>query len=721
MDRNFDNRGDERDPVDASGDVRNELSGTVFGPSVQARDVYGGLHVHQKTTVISPRQLPPAGLLVDRQVDLAELERARTIHAQPGGSSVVVVSGPAGIGKTSLVVHWAGMIAGDFPDGQLYVDLRGHAPHDTAVSPSEVLGQFLRAMGVNPGQVPVGLAECSALYRSLTSERSMIVVLDDAISAGQVRPLLPGPPHSLTVVTSRWRLAGLLAYGARGIQLDRLEADAALELLVHAVGDQRTAAEPDAARELVRLCARFPLALCIAAARLAVRPRWPMSEMVQALASERGRLAALSVEDDMAVRASLDLSYRALPSAAARLYRLLGLYPGTVFEDRLAAAAAALPVREARRLIEVLTDANLLDDAPGGRYRFHDLIRLHAAEMAESDDDATRSDAIRRMLDWLLHSVVVASRLAAPYLHDLPSEVVYEPAEPKSFADAAEALEWLEQEFPNLHAAVRFALDHGLFLVGWQLVDATWPLFLHRGHHQDRLEFDQLGLRAARQGENLYGQAKMLDRIGLALRDLDRLDDAVEHFRQGLSIWQRLGDRIREASSLRRIGAVAAIRGGYEEAIGRFTQALDVYQALGETRRTALALNDLGGALTETGRAAAAIEHLEQARRLLSGRSDRYNQTRTLILLGRAHARAGDVRAAADQLDRALVTMREIGSRAGEAAALEARGDLAERAGRPDEARDRYREALQILISISTREADRLREHLTRLEAPDDA
>jgi tetratricopeptide (TPR) repeat protein len=320
------------------------------------------------------------------------------------------------------------------------------------------------------------------------------------------------------------------------------------------------------------------------------------------------------------------------------------------------------------------------------------------------------------MLDWLLATVATASRLVAPYLDDRPPHIKYEPAEPKQFRNAADALDWLDEEFPNLHAAARYAVEHAKDVWAWQLVDATWPLFLHRGHHQERLTFDRLGLGAASRCADLYGQAKMLDRLGLALRDLGRLDEAAEHVRQALKIWRALSDRARVASSLHRLGFMAADRQDFDDAIGHFTVALVEYQELAETRGTALTLNDLGAALTEIGRPAEAIEHLTRAQGLLAGHPDRYNQTRTLILLGRAHARAGDRSVATEQLERAAADMRDIGSRSGEAKALESIADLAERSGQPDIARRYYLEALQIVRSISTQKADRLRQHLARLE-----
>jgi len=692
----------------------NELNGTVLGSAVQARDIHGGIHLHQASTPLPrPTQLPAGGILVDRAETLALLD---AVFSGPGGTGapkVAVVSGPAGIGKTAVALHWSHRERDAFPDGQLFADLRGHAA-DAPVQPAEVLGRFIRAFGVAPGQIPGGLAERSALYQSLVSGRRLVVVLDDALSAAQVSPLLPASSDSVAIVTSRWRLAGLLMRGARGVQLGRLSPAAALTLLERTVGDDRVRGEPEAADELVKLCARLPLALCVAAARLATRPHWPLSEMVEALSYERRRLSELSVEDDMTIRAALTLSYQGLSPQEARVYRLLGLFPGTTFDSRAVAATVGLPLVQVRRLLEVLTDANLLDDLPGGQYRFHDLTRLHARELAEQlDSEATREETARRALDWFLYTAWSASQVVLPYRLLSRGAVIHEPAEPVVFTGSLQALDWLEDEFANLRAAVRAASERGLFDVAWQLVDGIWPLFLYRGHHTERLEIDRMGLAAARACSDSPGEAKMLNRTGLALRALGRLDEAADDFRGALEIWRREGNRQRVAGSLRRLGLVEKDRGRVDEAIALFKEALDDYRAMGRSRKVALMLCDLGDAMIGRDRQAEAVECLTEARRLLAREPDPYNQARVLVLLGRA--RAGGPTAAADLLERALEEMRRIGSDNGEAQALEALGDLALENGHRDDARERYEDARRILVRQGAR-SGRLDDRLSRLD-----
>jgi tetratricopeptide (TPR) repeat protein len=697
--------------------ISNEVSGTVNGPSVQAGTIRGDVHIHQPATQPAllplPGQLPPPGPLTDRGAERRAMDAARA-------SRVIVVTGPPGIGKTALAVSWAHGVRVGFPDGALLADLRGHAPGGPATA-GEALGRFLRALGVDTRHVPADLDELTGLYRSVMAGRRMLVVLDDALSAAQVLPLLPSGPQSVAVVTSRRRLSSLAAHGAHIVQLDRLGAGAALELLSRTIGGDRARAEPGAARELAELCGRLPLALRVAGARLAARPRWPVSEMTAAMSAEQERLAALTTEDDMAVRSALDLSYSALPPSAARMYRLVGLFPGTWFGSGLAAAAAAVPLAEARRLLGMLADASLLDDDARDQYRFHDLTRLHAREMAGQDESAgARDEAVRRTLDWYLATAGGASLAVTPYRAqgDLLLSVRCPPAEPARFDSAAPALDWLDRELPNVLAAARQAVGAGQFTVAWQLADAMWPVFLFRGRHAERLQFDRLGLAAARAGGDAVGEAKMLYRLGTAVLDDGQHDQAEAYIRQALAAWQRLGRPDKVAGSLRRLGYVATARSLPGEAVTWFTRALAAYRQDGDDRHVAVTLSNLGDALTGAGRAQDAITALNEARALLADSPDPHSQARVLTRLGRAHDLAGHPETGAAHLHEALSIMQEIGSARGEADALTALGDIASHTGQQEEARTRYDQARRVVASLRSPQAARASEHLAQPGQP---
>jgi tetratricopeptide (TPR) repeat protein len=705
----------EDDGFSPAAETSNQVGGVVFGAAIQARDIDGGVHIHQAVAKLPPpRQLPPPVRLTGRAGDAAALDAARE-------SRVILLTGPPGVGKTALAVNWGHAIRGDYPDGTLFADLHGHAP-DGPASTREVLSRFLRALGMDPRLVPADLAELTDLYRSIIADKRLLVVLDDALTAALVTPLLPSSPESLAVVTSRQRLGGLAVRGARVIHLERLDSDAALELLSRIIGDDRAQAAPHVARELVELCGRLPLAVCVAGARLAARSKWPISEMVEAMTLERERLAALRMEDDLAVRGALDLSYRALSPEAARIYRLISLFPGTHFDSAVAAAIVAIPRSDAKRLLGVLTDANLLDDARGGTYRFHDLTRLHARDMAERHEPAAaRDEAVRRVLDWFLATAYGASLAVTPYRRDtdLVVDIRYRPSEPLRFASAGSALEWLDRELPSVLAVARLAVSHRQWSVAWQLSDAMWPVFLRRGRHAERLEFDRLGLDAARLGGDRLGEAKMLYRLGTALINDGQLDDAEAHIEAALTAWQALGRPDRVAGSLRRLGYLAMARGRLGEAAGFFGRALAGYRELKADRHIAATLSNLAQALIETDRPLEAITALNEAERLLVSHPDLYNQGNVLMRLGRAYERAGNPASAAAYLDDALRVMREAASARGEAEALMALGDLASRAGRPDEARTRYDAAQRVLVSLGSPEEARVRDRLTRLDRQD--
>ncbi|WP_285773637.1 tetratricopeptide repeat protein [Microtetraspora sp. NBRC 13810] len=696
--------------------MRNEVDGSIYGPLVQARDITGDVHFHRTVSLPPPNQLLPRPRLINRDSVIAELDALRAHDTDTPVTALI--TGSAGVGKTTLSLSWAHMVRPHYPDGQLYADLGGHAG-DEPVSPHTVLGDFLHALGIPAELIPGEFARRAALYRTVTHDRRLFVLLDDAVTAAQVRPLLPASPRSVTLVTSRHRLAGLLAGGAHGVQVDHLDADAGLALLVDVLGEDRVAREPQAAVELVELCVRLPLALRVAAARLAARPNWPLAEMVAALSEEQRRLAALTIGDDMALRASLDLSYRALPPGAARLYRLLSVVPGNTFGGDAVAALAGIPGWEARRLLELLTEANLLTDTAEARYRFHHaLIRLHASQEAEAEDpEEVRDGAVQRLLGWYLATAAKAERRIRPHRTGLPRDAESPPAEPTDFGGPEDALAWLAAEHANLGAAVTAAYEHGRPATAWQLADAMWPLLLHLGHRQaERLAVEEIGVAAARACGDRHAEAKMLNRLGLSLHDLGRFDDATAHFEQARALWEALGERGRSAGSLRRLGWVAATRGEHDTAIGHFLAAAAVYRELGAGRKVALVLTELANVLIAQGRGSDAIHHAEQARTLLDGVDDRYNQGRAQIALGRAHMAKEDRDAATQELRAALETLTELGSATGRAEALTALGELAEHAERHDTARRRYEEALAALGEGDTAAHTRLRLHLNRLD-----
>jgi predicted ATPase len=404
----------------------NTISGTVTGHSVQAGTVHGGVHFHAAQEALRPpppRQLlaPPADFS-GRVVELVRLDELVAASERTEAPALVVLTGPGGVGKTALALQWAHNSRGRFPDGQLYVDLAGFGGGDP-LDPGEALGRFLRALGVPPQQVPAALAEQTALFRSMTAQKSLVLLLDNAYSTAQARVLLPASGRAVVLVTSRSRLVGLMADGARMLSVAPLGEAAAMTMLSRAVGDERVAGEPEQAAKLVTLCGGLPIAVRLTAARLAARSRWSLNRVVAELADEHARLAALSAAGDVSLQASFDLSYRQLPDCPATLYRRLGLHPGREFDLGVCSAVLEGEPTEVEDGLYELVDNNLVEEIAEDRFRFHDLLRLHARHRASLDDPApVRELTLRRMLEWYLAAAMAADQVLTPYRRRLPYE-----------------------------------------------------------------------------------------------------------------------------------------------------------------------------------------------------------------------------------------------------------------------------------------------------------
>ncbi|SER74836.1 NB-ARC domain-containing protein [Lentzea flaviverrucosa] len=417
--------------------VHNEMSGSFRGGVVQAGAVHGDIHLHADSAPPIPRQLLPAPAhFTDRASDLAELDAMLV----PGERMLAVLTGPGGIGKTALALQWAHRGRDRFPDGQIYVDLGGFSG-ETPMSSEEALGLFLRSLGVAPQRVPADLAEQAALYRTLTAGKSLLVLLDNARAALQVRPLLPNSSSSAVVVTSRTRLTDLVVDGGRLLDIRPLAASSAVTLLARTLGGSRIADEQDRAEALVDLCGGLPIAVRVAAARLAARPKWSVGRVVSELADEQLRLAMLSPSNELSVQTTFDLSYRALDERTAVVYRRLALHPGQTFGPAVAASLLGRGLPEACRLVEELVDSSLLEEVAEDRYRFHDLLKLHARQQAgKLDDQEDRDTALRHVLEWYLAGAMVADRIVTPHRRRLDYAFRTDPAELPRFADRATKL-----------------------------------------------------------------------------------------------------------------------------------------------------------------------------------------------------------------------------------------------------------------------------------------
>jgi tetratricopeptide (TPR) repeat protein len=457
----------------------------------------------------------------------------------------------------------------------------------------------------------------------------------------------------------------------------------------------------------------LPIALCVVAARLVSRPKWTVEKVAAELRDEQLRLARLSFSDDLSVKAVFDVSYQALSPPAARLYRLLGLHPGPDFDAGVAAAALATSRPEAERLVDELLTANLLEEVDEDRCRFHELIRLHAIDVAQTDPD--RDLGVRRMFDWYLNTATAAGAVVTPHRVGLRRDIEHIPPDQATFDGHNEALDWLDRERTNLFAAAQAAFDQGMPDMTWQLADAMWGLFLVRTHYNDWMRFDHLAAQATQNSRT--AEAETQDRLGLLYHALGRNDEALPYMTRAAAIWHSLGDRHRIASSTERFGFAYLDQGRAELAIEHFTNALVGYREVGERRSTGLALISLGRALTESGRFTEATRHLNEAHTELTTLPvpDPYNSARALLALGRAETGAGQWPTAHTHLQATLTAMREVQSPLGEADALWALADLYAKTGDLTEARRHYQLTLTMLTDLGSPAAPRVRAQLDAL------
>lgn len=653
---------------------------------------------------VVPRQLPAdvAGF-VGRRAHLRELDALLDADRRPPALVLPVISGTAGIGKTTLAVHWAHRLADRFPDGQLYANLHGFDPNGSTVASSDAVKDFLVALGVAREQLPAGAEAQAALYRSLLADRRLLVLLDNARDADQVRPLLPGGSSCLALVTSRDPLVGLVATeGAHPLQLDLLPAAEARELLRHRLGPDRITADSSAVDCIVDRCAGLPLALAITAARALTRPRLPLSATAAELSNARSRLDPLRTDDAATdMRAVFHWSYRLLGQEAARLFRLLGLVPGTDVTDPAAASLLGLPLDRTRPLLAELTRAHLLSEPATGRYTCHDLLRTYAAELTSTVDSAAeRRAALHRLLDHYLHT----ARTAALLLN--PNRPLLDVAPPRSgvvlddLVSHEQAMAWFTAEHAGLLAAVRRADDDGFDLHAARMPALLGTFLDRRGRWDEWAASQTIAVRAAERLGDLRQQAMSCrergralvrlgryDEAGVDLRralglfdglgDLDRLadtqmdlawlgdlhhhSDGLPLVRKALALYQRSGNRVGQARALNNIGWVHFERGEHEPALTHLMQALSLHREVGNRSGTANTLANVSRIHHQLGRYREALECSEQAVDLYVEAGDRYFQAETLIQVGDSHLAAGDLAGGRRAWEAALAVLDELG------------------------------------------------------------
>jgi tetratricopeptide (TPR) repeat protein/transcriptional regulator with XRE-family HTH domain len=668
-----------------------------------------------------------------RELELTRLLAAAGDLAEGGGVvGIHAIDGMAGIGKTAFAVHAAHRLAGRFPDGQFFLPLHAHTAGQRPVDPADGLASLLLTAGMAAQHIPPGLEARAARWRDFTAGKRILLLLDDAASHEQVRPLLPGTAGSLVLVTSRRRLAAL--GDATVFSLDTLSPGEAAELLVRLAGAAGLRAEDAAVGEITRLGGYLPLAIAMLASQLRHHPAWTAASLATALAAAQDRLALMHAEN-LSVATAFDLSYTDLTPSQQQLFRRLGLIPGPTFDMYAAAALDDISLDAAHRNLDELFDQHLITEPAPGRYQLHDLLREHAHALVAADGPAECDAATGRLLDYYLH-VALAAGAHIPAYYTVQSRLPPGPPPPRApnLSTFAEAAAWLGTERPNLYAATQHAAASGRALHAVQIPAAMGEFLRNHGDWDQATTLHRIALATARQARDrpgqalalrqlgtlawlsgdfpaaeanlshavsLYreagdgpGQAYALDHLGMVQQHTGDRPAALASRQQALKLARGVGDRLAEAVALVHLGEIQGLTGDYPAAATNLQQALVLFRGLGNLAGEADALGNLGGLQTETGDYPAAEASLSRSLMLYSSIGNRVGQAWVLNDLGLLQQRTGDYPAAAASHQQALELHRDLGDLTDVADTLNNLGELSSRTSATSQARDHHNQAL---------------------------
>ncbi|TDU87654.1 DNA-binding SARP family transcriptional activator [Kribbella voronezhensis] len=654
---------------------------------------------------VVPHQLPSVGRsFVGRTRELAELDQALLGSIGPT-ASVAVISGTAGVGKTALAVAWGERVAAEFPDGQLYVNLRGFDPSGDLVSPEDAVRGFIDALQTAPGRIPFGAAAQAALYRTLLADRRLLVVLDNARSAEQVRPLLPGGRGCRVLVTSRNRLPGLLASeGARPVSLDLMDWEQAHSLMVGALGSARVAAEPAAAESLIALSARLPLALSLVAAHAAAHPTWPLETVALDLRRTKQGLDAFTGEDQMTdLRAVFSWSYQLATGSSARVFRLSGLHPGPHLPVAAAAALAGTTPERVRAALTELERAHLMSQVAPEQYTSHDLLRVYAGELASSiDKEQECRQALWRLLDHYLRTADAGDQWLRP--HRDPDELPATAGSPYvlSFGGYQEAFDWFEAEHPNLVVLIEHAARQGFDGHATHLARTITGFLERRGLWNTWVDVMRTAIEASRRSGDLPGQVMAHRYRAHALARQGRLDEALSEAEAALDLAVRSGDQVAQAWCQRVVAFVLAQQERLKESYDHDVIASELFRASGHRTGQALALNSLGWLHASTfAEYDQAVEYCTQAQRLYQEVDHKLGEAATWDHLGYAHRGLGNLAVAAQCYRKALELYQELNDLYYQALMLQNLGDIEHELGDLESAGGWWELALDLLTELN--------------------
>jgi tetratricopeptide (TPR) repeat protein len=648
----------------------------------------------------APRQLPAApGLFTGRATELAVITDAATTTLDTDATvAISAIGGAGGIGKTALALHWAYQHLQRFPDGQLYVNLRGFDPSGQPTAIGDAVSGFLIGLGVDPSTLPVELDAQTAKYRSLVAGKRMLILLDNARDIDQVAPLLPGSPSCTVLVTSRHRLTGLTLHSARLLDLDILPETDARTLLARHLGPERLVAEPQAVADLLAVCAGLPLAVRIVAARAQHHPTFPLTMLAEELRDRSDQLNGLDAGDlHTNLRAVLSWSVHTLSPQAANLFGLLGITPGPDISPPAASSLAALPDGQARTALRELEHASLIQQHVPGRYRMHDLIRLYATDTAHQDlaQDA-REAALRRVLDFYTHTAHTADRLLESHRHPIQLHLPAPGVRPQPLSDASAALAWLDTEHPVLLAAQSAATSHAWYTTVWQLAWTLNTFQTRRGHRHDRLAVWQAALDATAHLSDPTAGITVRRLLGYAYADLGRHEEGIQHLYQALALAEEHHDPQQQAHTHRVLAGAWARRGEDRKALEHVTNALGLYRALNQQVQEADTLNEVGWCAARLGEYDTARTHCEAALILHQHHHNLAGQAFTLDSLGYIAHHTGHHRQAIGCYEQALTLLRAVGDTAEAATTLDNLGHPHVALREHEQARAVWREALAL-------------------------
>ncbi|MFI1393694.1 AfsR/SARP family transcriptional regulator [Streptomyces sp. NPDC020681] len=697
---------------------------TLLLPEPTTRAAEEPVAVPQAAPTAVPAQLPhDLRAFTGREGEMAQLAELLPPPGEDDSRAygiVSVVAGTAGVGKTAFAVHCAHRIADRFPDGQIYLNLRGFDAPGLPVTPTLALCAALEGLGVPGDKLPQEVDALAAMYRSLLAGRRVLVLLDNARDTAQVRPLLPGAPGCMTIVTSRNQLSGLIVKdGAHHVRLDVLSPAEAREALARRIGDARVSAESDAAVEIVERSARLPLALALVAARAATRPGFPLAAIAEELRDSSGQLDAFGDDDGTVdARSVFSWSYHALTPAAARLFRLLGAHPGPDLTVPAAMSLAGLDATQARRLLSELSRAHLVDEHRPGRYAPHDLLRLYATELlAAHNSEEQRREATHRALTHYLHTGYAASRNLNPIWPVLSLTPPAPGAVPEDIADHEQALTWYQAESQVLQAGIeQAARTAGFERHAWQLAWVFLEFLQRRGHWDQQISTQSTALEAASRAGDREGAAHAHRNLARAQLQTHQTDEALAHLQQALILFEGLGDLAGQGSVHGNIAMARTGQGEVRKGLHHAQLSVGLFRKAGVPALYARAMNNLGWTHASLGEYEQALHHCLEALGVVQRLGDRMAEAGTCSSIGYVHHQLRDYHRAVDFYRRALRLDREISDRYNEADTLSHLGDTLLALGDREAARESWGSSLPAFDDLDPDAAKAVRAKLEGLD-----